>query len=323
MLRADPSDAAALDPTAGLSLDTVVPRRHPWRILGSVVILAALALVARAVAANPNFQWGVVAHYLFHPDILEGVLVTIELTISAMLIGSVIGIVVALMRLSPNPLLSFSAASYTAAFRGVPTLVQIIFWFNLAALFPRIAIGIPFGPTLLSLDANTLITPLVAANLGLGLCEGAFMAEIVRSGILSVDRGQMEAALAVGMSRAKATRKIVLPQALRVIVPPTGNEFIGMMKYTSLASVISVTELLTSSELIYTRTYETIPLLIVASLWYMALTTGLSLVQRAIERRVARGDRDLPSRAGMRHRLSRLRNAGPGLATQSGRGLAP
>ena len=148
-----------------------------------------------------------------------------------------------------------------------------------------------FGPDLLSVNANLIITPVVAANLGLGLCEGAYMAEIVRSGILSVDPGQREAALACGMTRAQAMWRIVLPQALRVIVPPTGNEIIGMMKYTSLASVISVTELLTSAQLIFTRTFETIPLLIVVSIWYVALTTAMTGAQRALERRLGRSQR--------------------------------
>ncbi|WP_424138865.1 amino acid ABC transporter permease [Roseomonas chloroacetimidivorans] len=297
------------DLTEGLVLDALVPRRHPWRVVGMVVVAILVMVVAHSVLGNPNFQWPVVARYMFHKDILEGVLLTIQLTVTAMLIGTAIGVVVALMGLSSNPLLSRAATLYVAAFRGVPALVQLLFWYNLAALYPTIAISIPFGPTLLSMDANLAITPLIAANLGLGLCEGAFMAEIVRGGILSVDRGQTEAALAVGMSRGQAMRRIILPQAMRVIVPPTGNQVIGMMKHTSLASVISVTELLASSELIYTRTFETIPLLIVTSIWYMALTAVLSLVQRAIERRFARGDRELGLSVGARLREWRARRA--------------
>ncbi|MFI4986301.1 MAG: amino acid ABC transporter permease [Alphaproteobacteria bacterium] len=275
-----------------------VPLSHPGRWVASAVVVLLLAWFAYIVVTNPNFQWPIVGKYLFSREMLAGVVITIELTITAMIIGIVLGIVVALMRLADNGLLRYSAMGYLACFRGTPTLVQLIFWYNLSALFPAIVIGLPFGPELASFSANALITPLIAANLGLGLCEGAYMAEIVRGGILSVDAGQREAAIAVGMTRAQTMWRIVLPQALRVIVPPTGNEVIGMMKYTSLASVISVTELLTSAQLIYTRTFETIPLLIVVSLWYVALTAVLSMGQRLIEWRVGRSHHDRPSREG-------------------------
>jgi polar amino acid transport system permease protein len=285
------------DPLAGLAPGPPVPLRHPGRWIACAVVLLLLAWFGWTVVHNPNFQWPVVGKYLFSREILAGVLMTIELTASAMAIGIALGIVAALMRLSDNPLLSSAAQLYIVCFRATPALVQLIFWFNLSALFPTITIGVPFfGPDFVTLDANALITPFVAANLGLGLCEGAYMAEIVRSGILSVDAGEAEAAAAVGMTRAQTMRHVILPQALRVIVPPTGNQVIGMLKYTSLASVISVTELLASAELIYTRTFETIPLLIVASLWYVALTTVLTAFQRIIERRVGRSHRKEPAR---------------------------
>jgi polar amino acid transport system permease protein len=277
---------------ASLDIDPLppVPLRHPRRRVAAGLVLLLLAWFLYTIINNPNFQWKVVGKYLFSRDILYGVWMTIELTVTAMLIGISLGIIAALMRLSDNKLLSSTAQLYILCFRATPALVQLIFWFNLSALFPVIALGIPFfGPDFVTLNANVLITPFVAANLGLGLCEGAYMAEIVRSGILSVDPGAIEAAAAVGMTRAQTMRHVVLPQALRVIVPPTGNQVIGMLKYTSLASVISVTELLSSAELIYTRTFETVPLLIVASLWYVALTTVLTMVQRAIERRIGRG----------------------------------
>jgi polar amino acid transport system permease protein len=270
-----------------------VPLRHPGRWVACGLVALLLLWFGQIVVTNPNFQWTIVGKYLFSPDTLRGVLITIELTITAMTIGIVLGIVIALMRLSSNGLLSGAAMLYITFFRGTPALVQLIFWFNLSALFPVITLGIPyFGPDFVTLNANALITPFIAANLGLGLCEGAYMAEIVRSGILSVDAGQQEAAVSVGMTRAQAMRKVILPQALRVIIPPTGNQVIGMLKYTSLASVISVTELLASAELVYTRTFETIPLLIVASLWYVLLTTILTIVQRLIERRVGRSHSD-------------------------------
>jgi polar amino acid transport system permease protein len=215
--------------------------------------------------------------------------ITIILTVTAMAIGIILGLIIAVMRQSENWVLSSVAGVYIWFFRATPALVQLIFWFNLAALFPHLSFGIPFGPSFVSGDANKFITPLIAANLGLGLCEAAFMAEIMRGGLLSVDAGQLEAAHALGMSRLKALRHVVLPQAMRVIIPPTGNETIGMLKYTSLASVISVTELLESAQIIYQRTFQPIPLLIVASIWYLAMTSALTIGQRYLERKFGRG----------------------------------
>ena len=275
-----------------------VPLARPGRWVAATLVGLLVAWFGWIVVTNPNFQWAVVGRYLFSKDILDGVKLTIELTASAMAIGVTLGITAALMRLSDNALLRGAGTFYVVAFRGTPALVQLIFWFNLAALFPKITLGIPFfGPDWISVNANALITPFVAANLGLGLCEGAYMAEIVRAGILSVDAGQREAGLALGLTRAQIMRRIVLPQALRVIVPPTGNQIISMLKLSSLASVISVTELLAAAGLIYTRTYETIPLLIVASIWYLALTSVLTLVQRYIERHVGRSIADTGANA--------------------------
>jgi polar amino acid transport system permease protein len=290
-----------------------VPR--PGRRAAALLVALLLVWVVYILFKNPNFQWPVVGKYLFSPQILDGVKLTIELTVSAMSIGVVLGVVTAIMRLSDNPLLSGAAKFYIVAFRGTPALVQLIFWFNLAALFPRITLGIPFyGPDFVSLNANAIITPVVAANLGLGLCEGAYMAEIVRAGIMSVDSGQREAGVALGLTRAQTMRRIVLPQALRVIVPPTGNQIIGMLKLSSLASVISVTELLAAAGLIYTRTFETIPLLIVASLWYIALTSILTLGQRVIEHRLGRSVQEMPTSVGMWSRWRRTGSpaSGPG-----------
>ncbi len=286
---------------------------RPGRRVAAVAVALVAAGFVYTVFANPNFQWGVVSRYLFNKDILAGVRLTIELTVSAMAIGVSLGLITALMRLSDNPLLSGAAAVYTIAFRGTPALVQLIFWYNLAALFPRITIGIPFfGPEWFSVNANAIITPTVAANLGLGLCEGAYMAEIVRAGIMSVDPGQREAGVALGLTRAQTMWRVILPQALRVIVPPTGNQIIGMLKLSSLASVISVTELLSAAGLIYTRTFETIPLLIVASLWYIALTGVLSLGQRVIERRLGRSvaETGTPGRGWARWRAGSAETAG-------------
>jgi polar amino acid transport system permease protein len=267
-----------------------VPVRHPWRWIASAIVLVVAASIIRSVVTNKRFQWGVVGHYLFDPRILHGVVVTLELTALSMAIGIVLGIIAAVMRLSPNPLVSGASWVYIWFFRGTPLLVQLIFWFNLAALFPSIDLGVPFGPSFIHANANTLITPYVAALLGFGLNEGAYMAEIVRAGIISVDEGQTEAAQSLGLGRLQIMRRIVLPQAMRVIVPPTGNETISMLKNTSLVLVIgSVFDLLFETQQIYNATYQTIPLLIVASIWYLVMTSILYVGQYFIERRFGRG----------------------------------
>jgi polar amino acid transport system permease protein len=273
-----------------------VPVRHPGRWIAAAIILVLAATVLRSVITNPRFEWNLVGHYFFSPRVLHGLVVTIELTVIAMVIGIALGIVLAVMRLSPNPLVAGSSFTYVWFFRGTPVLVQLLFWSFVSALYPKISLGIPFlAPDLVSGDANKLITPFVAAILGLGLNEAAYMAEIVRAGILSVDEGQTEAASALGMSRLLTMRRIVLPQAMRVIVPPTGNETISMLKTTSLVSVIAYTELLYSVQLIYAQNYKQIPLLIVASAWYLILTTILSIGQYYVERHFGRGaSRELP-----------------------------
>lgn len=268
----------------------VIPIRHYGRWVVTVLALIVAVSLVHSVANNPNFQWPVFAKYLFAGVIIEGLTLTLELTVVAMLVGIGLGIVLAVMRMSANPVVAGFAAIYLWFFRGTPVLVQLIFWYNLAALFPVISIGIPFGPTFFEGSANDLITPFTAAILGLGLNEAAYMAEIVRAGILSVGAGQEEAARALGMRRLLAMRRIILPQALRVIIPPTGNETIGMLKMTSLVSVIALSELLYSAQTIYSRTFETIPLLLVACFWYLVLTTALTLVQMAVERYLGRSD---------------------------------
>jgi polar amino acid transport system permease protein len=270
----------------------LVPVRHWERWVAAFVVVLAVALAIGQLATNPRFQFGVVGQYLFSSPIITGVGLTLELTFGAMVIGVVLGTLLAVARMSPNPILSGISAVYIWFFRGTPVLVQLIFWYNLSAIFPHITLGVPFGgPHFASLQANSIITPLAAGLLGLGLNEAAYMAEIVRAGIVSVDHGQTEAAQSLGMSRAQTLRKVVLPQAMRVIIPPTGNETISMLKNTSLVSVLAIAELLYSAEIIYTRTYQTIPLLIVASIWYLAMTTVLSIGQYFIERKFGRGYR--------------------------------
>jgi polar amino acid transport system permease protein len=266
-----------------------VPVRRPGRWIAAAIILVIAAALVRSVVTNPRFEWSVVGEYLFDHRILEGLLVTIELTVISMAIGVALGVLLAVMRVSSNPLVSRASWLYIWFFRGTPVLVQLLFWYNIAALYPKIALGVPFGPALVHPDVNTLITAFRAAVLGLGLNEGAYMAEIVRAGMISVDEGQTDAAQSLGMTRVQTLRRIVLPQAMRVIIPPTGNETISMLKTTSLASVITVTELLYSSEQIFAVNYKTIQLLIVASFWYVVCTSVLYVGQHYLERYYGRG----------------------------------
>jgi polar amino acid transport system permease protein len=278
-------------------------------------VLVLAAVVIYSVATNERFQWSVFFDFLFDPRVLRGVRVTLELTVVAMAVGIVLGVLLAIMRLSPNPLVKGASWLYIWFFRGTPVLVQILFWgIGISALYPKLSIGVPFGgPEFASANANKLITLFVAAILGLGLNEGAYMAEIVRAGIISVDEGQHEAAASLGMTRMQTMRRIVLPQAMRVIIPPTGNETISMLKTTSLVSVIAYTELLYSVQLIYSVNFKTIPLLLVAAAWYLFFTTILSIGQYYIERHYARGAaRELPPTAmqALRARMIGLRSPG-------------
>ncbi len=272
-----------------------IPVRHPGRWLAAVVVTVLFAMVVHTLVTNPRFEWNVVWSYFGSSRVLHGLAITIFLTVVSMIIGIVLGVILAVMRLSTNPLLSGSSWVYIWFFRGTPVLVQLLVWYNLAFLYPQISVGIPFGPSWLTANANNVITPLAAAILGLGLNEGAYMSEIVRAGILSVEHGQGEAAQALGMTRGMTLRRIILPQAMRVIIPPTGNETISMLKTSSLASVIGVTELLYAVQLIYAVNFKTIPLLIVASIWYLIVTSILTVGQYYVERHYARGAaRELP-----------------------------
>ena len=272
-----------------------VPVRHPGRWVAAVVVLAIAAEVLYTFVTAPNLQWGVVGHYLTQRLILQGIVTTLELTVLAMLIGIVLGVVIAVMRLSPNPVVSAVSWVYIWFFRGTPVLVQIYFWFNLALLLPHLGVGIPFTAIHWQANTNSLIAPFMAATLGLGLNEAAYMAEIVRAGLISVEPGQTEAAQALGMTRLVVMRRIILPQAMRVIIPPTGNETVSMLKTSSLAFVASVPELFTRQQQIATATFEVIELAIVASMWYLAMTSILTVGQYYLERHFGRGtQRGLP-----------------------------
>lgn len=251
--------------------------------------------VVRGAKSQPRFQWSVIGHYFTSGFIVGGLVVTLEVTALAMAGGIVIGVALAVMRLSPNPIVGGAAWLYIWFFRGTPVLVQLLFWYNASYIFPRFSLGVPFGPALVHIDLNSTLTPFVAAAFGLALNEGAYMSEIVRAGILSVDEGQTEAAQSLGMGRLMTLRLVVLPQAMRVIIPPTGNETISMLKTSSLASIVTLSELLFRTESIYSQNFETVPLLVMASLWYLTVTTVLVIGQYYVERYYARGSsRRLP-----------------------------
>jgi polar amino acid transport system permease protein len=267
-----------------------VPVRHPWRWVAAVIVVIVAASLIRSAINDPNFQWSVVKHYLFNPRIMRGVVTTIWLTVVSMVIGILLGIVLAVMRQSPNKLVSGFSWLYIWFFRGTPLLVQILFWSFIGALYRYIDLGVPFGgPAIIHAKANDFISITVAVILALGLNEAAYMAEIVRAGFISVSEGQTEAAHSLGLSRLQTMRFVILPQAVRVIVPPTGNEVISMLKNTSLASVVAFQELLYSVQLIYAVTFQQIPLLIVVVFWYLVMTSVLYVGQYFIERRYGRG----------------------------------
>jgi len=283
---------------------TAVPVRHWGQRVSAVVLIGLLGLFVWTVASNNNIHWSIVGDYLFDGGILRGLVTTVELTVLAMVIGIALGVVVAVMRLSTNPVLKWVSFGFVWLFRGTPVLVQLIIWFNLAVIFPHI------GPSFFQADTNVVITSFVAALLGLGLNEAAYMSEIVRAGIISVDPGQTEAAHALGMPRTLMMRRIVLPQAMRIIIPPTGNETITMLKTTSLVAVIAANDLLTRAQAIYSSNYAIIELLLVASFWYLLLTSVASVFQYFLERRFARG-------------FTRHGTSGPGLAERVLANLRP
>lgn len=258
-------------------------------VLGSILFAIVALCIAWSVATNPRFQWPVVGTYLFSPTVLRGFATTLWLTAVTMVIGVAIGVLLALMTTHGRGPSRAFAAAYTWFFRGTPVLVQLIFWYNLAALYPRYWLGIPFTGIAFTGSFNDLITPYTAAILGLGLNEGAYMAEIVRAGLRSVPPGQDDAAKSLGLGPRRALFLIVLPQAMRFIVPPTGNQTIGMLKTTSIVSIVALWDLLYSVQTIYSRTFQTIPMLIVACVWYLVATTALSLIQVRIEAYYNRG----------------------------------
>ena len=267
----------------------IAKHRYIGRWTMAVLTLALISWFVMRLAVNPVLDWAVVGEYLFSPQILSGVRNTIVVTLLAEIIGIVAGLFLAIARISPNPVIQTLSWFYIWFFRGIPVLVQLIFWFNLGLVFQTLSLSIPFTDVvLLSADTNQLITPFIAVLLGLGLNEAAYDAEIIRGGILSVSRGQTEAAASLGMSSTKTMRFVILPQALRVIIPPISNQLIIMLKISSLASVVTYRELTTTAQNIYSVNLRTIELLLVASIWYIALTTVCTLGQDLLERRLGR-----------------------------------
>src|SRR5918995_4794896 len=271
--------------------------RTPAEYAGWVLSILAGIGILFSVLTNPNFKWGVVAQYFTHESILRGLMLTIFLTVASMALGTLLGLGLAIMRSSHVKPVSIAANLYINLFRGTPVLVQLIFWFNISALYPNLTIGIPFTNIGTAIDTNALMAPITAALVGLTLNEAAYMSEIIRGGFSSVGKGQIEAADSLGMSGAMKMRKVIIPQAMPSIIPATGNQVIGMFKGTSLVSVLGVAELLQSAQLIYARTYETIPLLIVASLWYLVMTLLLSYPQSKLEQKYSRATSRLPRKA--------------------------
>jgi polar amino acid transport system permease protein len=292
----------------------VVPVRHYSRWAGGVVALIFIAMLVHTLlskvpdttgqmvchvvnghrrcqpATHWRFYWNVVGQYFTTSEVLHGLVLTLELTVLAMAIGIVGGLLLAVMRLSHSRLLSSTAWTYTWFFRGTPVLVQLAFWFNIKALYSAMTIGLPFlNTSFINLNVNSIFTPFIAAMIALGTNEAAYFSEIARSGLIAVDEGQTEAASSLGMTRAQTLRLVILPQAMRVILPPTGNEVISMLKTTSLVSTVGVVDLFAATNNISAGNYEIMPLLIVASLWYLIVTTILSIGQYYLERHYSRG----------------------------------
>ncbi|KRF22324.1 amino acid ABC transporter permease [Phycicoccus sp. Soil802] len=270
---------------------TEKPRVHQRGLLEYAAWALCLLIVigvAHTLATNENYQWGVVAQYFTAPTVLKGLVLTLVLTALTMFFGTILAMFIAILRVSKVRPLMLLASGYITFFRGTPVLVQLIFWFNIAALYPNIRIGIPFTDVSQAVDVNALMSATTAAIVGLSMNVAAYLAEIIRGGFASVDKGQLEAADSLGMSGRTKLWRIIIPQSMPTVIPAVGNQVIGMFKETSLVSVLGVAELLQSVQLIYARTYQTIPLLIVACLWYLLMTLALSYPQSLIEKKYSR-----------------------------------
>ncbi|MCV7212229.1 amino acid ABC transporter permease [Mycolicibacterium canariasense] len=268
-----------------------VPLRHPWRWVGAALIIAATALFLYGAATNDAYRWSVYRKYLFDQRLLEGAWNTLQLTVYSMVLAILLGIVLAVMRLSPNPVFRSVSWVFLWIFRGTPVYVQLVFWGLFPTIYKNLQLGIPFGPTFFELNLQALSIPFLLAVIGLGLNEGAYMAEIIRAGISSVPEGQSEASTALGMSWGMTMRRTVLPQAMRVIIPPTGNEIISMLKTTSLVTAVPYSYDLYGIAVrdIGGRIFEPVPMLMVAATWYLVVTSLLMVGQFYLERYFSRG----------------------------------
>jgi polar amino acid transport system permease protein len=288
-----------------------VPLKHWGRLVASIIILILFAALAYSFIKNPNVEWPVIKDWIFKKLVLKGVLVTIELTFISMIIGVVGGTLLAIMRMSTNYVLRWVSWLYIWFFRGTPVYVQILLWGNIGILYPRFFLGIPFTSwTFAEVDSSRIIGGFVAAILALGLNEAAYAAELVRAGIISVDKGQTEAAQSLGMSPRLTMTRIVLPQAMRVIIPPMGNETISMLKTTALVAVISGGDLLTKISIAYSQNFKIFPLLIVACIWYIFLTTLFTIGQHYLERYFGRGFGVHETESAEKRALKRLQQKG-------------
>ncbi|MDN6400278.1 MAG: amino acid ABC transporter permease [Brachybacterium sp.] len=305
-------------PPEDLSHLRVVPARHPGRAVLAVVGGLVVAAVLYSFVPNPRWEWGVVAEWFFAESIIRGLLETLKLTLLAGAVGFGLGLLLALMRLSPSTLISGVSWTFSWIFRSTPLLVQLLLWYNRGYLYEQVRLGNPFtGQAVFEARTSDLMTPLLAAVLGLGLHQAAYAAEMIRGGILSVDQGQLEAASALGIPARDRSLRIVMPQAMRAILPPAFNEIIGLVKGTSIVYVLAHAELFFTIQLIYGRTQEVLPMLLVATLWYVVITSALSVAQYYIERHYSKGAvRTLPPTPlqSLRARLARLRPAPPGAA---------
>ncbi|HXO52675.1 MAG TPA: amino acid ABC transporter permease [Mycobacterium sp.] len=284
------TDVDTSSPTSPVAIDAV-PLRHPWRWVAAVVIVILVVLFLYGAATNKAFGWDTYAKYLFDKRVTQGAWNTLQLTVYSMVLAIVLGVILAVMRLSPNPVFRSVSWAYLWIFRGTPVYVQLVFWGLMPTIYKSVQIGVPFGPSFFHLNLQSLSIPFLLAIVGLALNEAAYMAEIIRAGISSVPEGQSEASTALGMSWGMTMRRTVLPQAMRVIIPPTGNEVISMLKTTSLVTAVPYTLDLygiTSRE-IASRIFEPVPLLLVAASWYLAVTSVLMVGQFYLERYFSRG----------------------------------
>ena len=286
MLDPTHADDSALRAAASQPL---IRRRHPLQWIATIVIAVIAVQAVVLLAANPAFQWDVVGAYLFDGKVLDGLWLTVWLTFVVFALSVVLGTLITVLRMSPIPALQALAWTYVWFFRSVPLLVQLVFWFNIGYLFPIIGVGLPFLPPFIEIESRNLVSSVGVAIIALTLHEAAYAAEVVRGGLLSVPPGQREAAKAIGLGAPRTFVRIILPQALRAMLPPMGSMLIGILKATSLVSTIAIADLMSAVSAIYNRTFEVVPLLVVATAWYLVLTSALSALQWYIERRVGRG----------------------------------